>query len=271
MVPFLKKYCKQGGAIPSPNFLRDHYLREIGADLRNEITAKIQNSVARNQSMSLIVDESTDNSERHVLNFVLRCRSDNYLLNSVVLQDPPYHHNVATEIINAMVKNNISSSVRFLVTDNAEYCKKAFTDILSSLYPKMVWIGCWAHIINLCGNAWLGHFTATKKFLILVKKAFKKKVGAARRARFTRFLRQCAVPNIKVPPTIKFTRWTSAMNAAIYHAQFFEFYKDFFNMEYSKLDALYLNEICELLNHQETTLQIKFELQFISETAKKNN
>ena len=33
------------------------------------------------------------------------------------------------------------------------------------------------------------------------------------------------------------------MNAAIYHAEFYEFYKDFFNMEHSKLDALYLNKI----------------------------
>ena len=40
-------------------------------------------------------------------------------------------------------------------------------------------------------------------------------------------------------------------------------------MEHNKLDALYLNGICELLIHQRTALQIKFELQFISKTAKK--
>ena len=119
--------------------------------------------------------------ERHVLNLVLKFNENVILLESEFLEQPVNHQSLA-QFVNATIQTHgLATSFIFYVTDNTSYCLKSFSDILSRLYPRMIWVGCWAHIIDLLGDTWQSHFSSSNEILKLLRQFFKKKIAAGRR------------------------------------------------------------------------------------------
>ena len=90
------------------------------------------------------------------------------------------------------------------------------------MYPQLVWVGCWAHIVDLCGDCWQHHFKLSNKFCSLMKFFFKKKSSAGRKKRWISHLKNNGVRPC-LPPTANFTRWTSWLKVTQYHAKMLPF------------------------------------------------
>lgn len=58
----------------------------------------------------------------------------------------------ATTVYSVKTIRNIGinfNQVISIVSDNASYCKKAFKDVLSAVYPNSLQVLCIAHVVNL--------------------------------------------------------------------------------------------------------------------------
>ena len=60
----------------------------------------------------------------------------------------------ATIVHSAIIKTVSEVGINFnqvisIVSDNAAYCKKAFRDVPSAVYPNSLYVLCIAHILNL--------------------------------------------------------------------------------------------------------------------------
>ena len=125
---------------------------------------------------SINIDETTDERERHVLNTILAVKGQSFLASTEVL-DHAANHQSLTKSVNRIIQNfGLEDHVIVYITDNTGYCSKSYTDCLMRLYPKMIWVGCWAHIIDLIGDTWQKHFTLSTRVLGLLRQIFRKKV-----------------------------------------------------------------------------------------------
>jgi len=69
---------------------------------------------------------------------------------------------IAQLIIRTLTSIGIDfNNVLALVSDNAAYMKKCFTDGLRGLLPNAVHVTCWAHILSLVGEEFRGAFELT--------------------------------------------------------------------------------------------------------------
>ena len=231
MAPFLKKYCREGGSLSNPKNLRDYHVPKVTETLRKKLCDLVKAAVIAKSVFIINVDETTDEKERHVLNLVLKFNENVILLESEFLEQPVNHQSLA-QFVNATIQTHgLATSFIFYVTDNTSYCLKSFSDILSRLYPRMIWVGCWAHIIDLLGDTWQSHFSSSNEILKLLRQFFKKKIAAGRRKRWKQHLRNNAIENPKFPPTANFTRWSAWLKATQYHAKYASLYASFFETE----------------------------------------
>ena len=152
MMPFMRKHCKVGGALTTGKNLRDNYVPVVANELRSKIQNLITQWTSQNQIISLNIDESSDEAERSVLNIIVCIRNNFILLDTNFLDDPANHENLAAVTNDAIVKFGIRDATKFLITDNTAYCRKAYEYILVRVFPNLIWIGCWAHIIDLVGD-----------------------------------------------------------------------------------------------------------------------
>ena len=210
--------------------------------------------------MFLNVDETTDNCERHVVSFILRTREEIVLIESKFLGTPVNGQSLAEMCNDVIISRGIKNQLRYFITDNAEYCKKAFNS-LKMVFQKLNWLGCWAHLIILCGNAWFNNFSITKRFVSLLNQIFEMNTGAGRKLRFVHFLKRNAVENVKAPITSTQTRWNSLLKATSYHAEVFDYYKPFFEKEILHCESESLDEVSQIL--KESSFELKLELLFI--------
>ena len=200
------------------------------------------------------------------MNFILRIREKIVLIESKFLGTPVNGQNLAEMCNDVFISRGIKNQLRYFITDNAEYCKKAFNS-LKMVFPKLDWLGCWAHIINLCGNAWFNNFSITKRFVSLLNEIFKKNTGAGRKLRFVHFLKRNAVENVKAPITSTQTRWNSLLKATSYHAEVFYYYQPFFEEEFLHCESESLDEVSQIL--KESSFELKLELPFVKDHAQK--
>ena len=107
--------------------------------------------------------------------------------------------------------------MRFHLTDNAEYCRKSFADILNLLCNELQWKGCWA-VVEVVGNAWKDHFILSKRLLTLLNLAFRKDHRLGRKMRFRKFEKARAVIKPKGLPVYVYNRWNS-IKVSIYHSK----------------------------------------------------
>ena len=79
MRPFLLKYCKEGGSIPS---IRELHLPKLFACHFAALKAKLAN-----ESISIITDETTDCCDHSILNIIASIRGESFLIDDVTLSE----------------------------------------------------------------------------------------------------------------------------------------------------------------------------------------
>lgn len=267
MKPFLQKYCRYGGSLPHASHLRQKFVPQVSEKKRAKVNELISDAVLRNVVMAINPDESTDAADRSLLNIMLSFEGQTFLLQSDFLEAPLNHAELARIVSSAMVKFGIEKCVKLYITDNAEYCHKSYTDILSKMYPDMLWVPCAAHFVNLCAGTWQTFFELTNKFLHLMRRLFKKKTTASRRRRWIEFLKRHGNQSPRQPPRPGFTRWTAWFTAVNYYLEFFEFIYDFVCEERETCGTSYIDELCDIFREKSSLSQLEIELSFISDNA----
>ena len=102
--------------------------------------------------VDLIADETTDCRDKSILNVIATIRGKCYLI-GIAKMDACNHSTFSQEIVKCVSGVEIPfDRVRAVVTDSAAYCKKAYREILSPLFPKSTYVLCLAHIVNLASE-----------------------------------------------------------------------------------------------------------------------
>ena len=256
---FMKKRVINGGAVVNGRFLRTEYLPVVSKIHEKELDDIISNS----DGYTLIVDE-TDDSEnnRSVLNIlvspVLKNTHDDkivaYLLESVVIEDESVDHAfVARHVITACRRLDLLKVTSF-VSDNVSYMRKAFTDILTNIFPNAVHVTCSAHLYHLLCLKIIHEFTELTTLITEWRGLFKNSRG--RKNRFLNYLRTLLNRNYDIsctllPKYVK-TRWGTWFKSAMWLSShnLIDVLKPFVLSEMQHSDSQQLSNVLAMLSQQ---------------------
>ena len=195
---FLKRRVENGGAIVCSTALRSVYFPIVSSIHQNELEEIISESIG----YSVIADETDDSAnDRAFYNilFTPTLISSNdpklvsYLLKSRVITDEAVNHSFAArELILACSKLDYNKIIA-IVTDNVAYMRKAFTDILSPLFPYAIHVTCSAHLFNLICKIIFEEMKDISSFITSWRALFT--LNRGRKRRFIIFLTQINVRN----------------------------------------------------------------------------
>ena len=262
MRPFLEKHCKQAGALPKVPTLRTTYVPKL---FESHFSAL--KSLLRDDYVSITADETTDVRDHSILNVIASVRGKPFLI-GVVKMDTCNHSTFSQAIIKSVSEVGIAfDHVICIVSDSAAYCKKAYRDVLSAVYPNSVHVLCTTHIVNLASEVFHHHtdFKHTSD-LIAIKSSLFKKPG--RKSRFLKFLADfIASSDVKLPPVPVSSRWNSWFQAASYHATRIHLYEGFYKAE--KAQGMAVERIIELVTHKTIYPEISLQLYFIKENCQR--
>ena len=116
MRPFLLKYCKEGGSIPSVNFIRELHLSKLFACHFAALKAKLAS-----ESISII----TDCHDHSILNIIASIRGESFPIDVVTLSECN-HQTVSQACIRAVTHVDIEfEKIIVFVADSGAYCKKS--------------------------------------------------------------------------------------------------------------------------------------------------
>ena len=268
--PFLVKYCKQGGTLPQNKTLRTDYVPKLYTEHVEQLK-----KLLKDEPVAIVADETTDVRDHSILNVLAIVRGKSYLIDVITLTacnltlTACNHQTLSRGIVSAVQAMEIDDgNVTAIITDSAAYCKKAFKDVLSVLYPNATQILCLAHVLNLAGEVfqkWPA-FGRLATFVSMVKSAFNKK--ASRKARFLAYLGEYLPANlVSLPPVPCSTRWNTWFYAVIYHAARIHVYHGFFNVEASK--GIAVESIIEMLANKDIYLELRLQSSFVVENCKR--
>ena len=156
-----------------------------------------------------------------------------------------------------------------IVSDSATYCKKAYREVLSVVFPQSTHILCLAHIVNLAAEIFhhFPDFKHTSDLIAMIKSSFFKKPG--RKSRLLTYLSDY-IPSseVKLPPLPVSSRWNSWFEAAIYHGTQVHLYEGFFKAE--RGTGMAVQRILELVIHKEIYSQILLQLYYLKEDCQRS-
>ena len=261
--PFLLKYCKQGGALPQVATLRTSYVPKL-----YESHFSALKDLLHDEYVSITADETTDVRDHNILNVIASIRGRPFLIN-VVKMDACNHSTVSQAIIKSVSEIGIDfDHVIAIVSDSAAYCKKAYNDVLSAIFPNSMHVLCIAHIVNLVAEVVHHHadFQHTSTLIAMIKSSLYKKLG--RKDRFLKLLADFIVSSdVKLPPVPIFSRWNSWFEAAIYHTTRIHLYEGFYKAE--KAQGMAVKRIIELVTHKKIYPELCLQLYFIKENCQR--
>ena len=239
MMPFFRKHCKQGGALPQSDCLRVRYVAKLFEKHLSALKTLLS-SLA--MPLFITADETTDIRDKSVLNVLASIKGEAYLI-GVEQMEACNHSTVSQAILKCLGDVGITFNQVFeIVTDNAAYCNKAVRDVLSMVLLNSMHI---LHIVNLVADVFQKHkyFYHTTTLITMIKSSLYKKPG--RKARFFIFLANTIAPaDVKLPPVPVSTHWNSWFGAAFYHSHRLHVYEGFYKAE--KGNIVYVSCECEL-------------------------
>ena len=140
--------------------------------------------ILKGKQLSVTADETTDVRDHSILNVIATVDGRPYLV-GVVKMGACNHSTFSQAIIKSVTDVGIAfDNVMAIVSDSAAYCKKAYRDILSVVFPKSTHVLCLAHIVNLAAEVF--HFKHTSDLISMIKSSLFKKPG--RKSRHLAFL-----------------------------------------------------------------------------------
>jgi hypothetical protein len=146
LLPFFKKYLKEGGAIPKAPTLRQIYLPSVFE--KHIISLKL---LFDSRPISIIMDESLDSCARCVVNTIFVYRNSTKLV-SVDFLNSVNNSTMGQTLFYVLTNYNISFDEPILfLSDSATYMKKCYRDVLKPVMPQLIHAPCCAHILNLIG------------------------------------------------------------------------------------------------------------------------
>lgn len=173
--PFLRKHVTNGGSIPGSTQLRETYLPRLMPEMESAISSAMKDIT----SLNIILDETTDNTDRVVLDILFKIphREKPVLAQTCMLTTNINHRSLAQCVMEALGKHNISVTKGIVDTvtgDGASYITKAYKDILQPLIPDLMRVWCLSHQLNLIGEKWRDHQNngVMKKYLSLMNSVF---------------------------------------------------------------------------------------------------
>lgn len=261
--PFLKKHCKQGGALSGDDSYRRIHLPKL-----YEQHVETLKTLVADRAVTVIADETTDCRDRQVLNILVGTGEGKYYLIEVKFMTACNHSTLSQSVTKALTDMNIDfNNVFAFITDSAAYCKKAWHAVLKGLLPNAIHVPCLAHVLNLVGECWANNkqISVVKEFTTWTKSVFFKKPG--RKMRYLEYLKKKGVTNPKLPPEPCQSRWNSWFETVIYHEQYLELYCEFFLAE--KSSALAMQRLLEILTDDEKFADLKLYMSFIVDTCPK--
>ena len=105
-----------------------------------------------NQPVTITADETTDVRDHSILNVIASVRGKPYLI-GVLKMEACNHSTFSQAIIRSVSEAGISyQNVTSIVTDSAAYCKKAYKEVLSAVFPELAHVLCLAHVVNLAAE-----------------------------------------------------------------------------------------------------------------------
>ena len=146
LLPFFKKYLKEGGAIPQAPTLRQLYLPSVF-----ENHAKTLLSIFNSNPVCIIMNELSDDCARSVVNTLFTYRQNTKLVSVDFLQRVN-NTTIGQTLLPILHSYNISLNIpRLFLSDSAAYMKKCFREVLKPVMPQLIHVPCPAHILNLIG------------------------------------------------------------------------------------------------------------------------
>ena len=196
MLPFMRKHCKQGGALPQAATLRSLY---VPRQFQVHLSALKQ--AVQGCKVSIITDETTDVRDHSILNVVAGVRGK-YFLIDVCTMEACNHSTLSASVIKAVTSVGIEfQDIIAFVTDSAAYCKKAAREVLQPIFSNSCHVRCLAHIINLSAEVFQlwPEFSRVEHFVKMMKSVFFKK--PARKTSYLKFLKEYLPKDqVKLPP-----------------------------------------------------------------------
>jgi hypothetical protein len=146
LLPFLKKYLKEGGAIPKAPTLRQLYLPSVFE--KHIVSLKL---LFDSKPISIIMDESLDSCARNVVNTIFVYRNFTKLV-SVDFLNSVNNTTMGQTLFYVLTNYNIPFNKPILfLSDSAAYMKKCYRDVLKRVMSQLIHAPCCAHILNLIG------------------------------------------------------------------------------------------------------------------------
>jgi hypothetical protein len=146
LLPFFKKYLKEGGAIPQAPTLRQLYLPKV---FQKHLESLIE--IFNTKPVCIIMDELSDDCARSVVNTIFVYHQNTKLI-SVDFLDRVNSTTIGQTLFPLLHSYNISLNIpRLFLSDSAPYMKKCFREVLKPVIPQLVHVPCLAHILNLIG------------------------------------------------------------------------------------------------------------------------
>ena len=146
LLPFFKKYLKEGGAIPQAPTLRQIYLPRV-FDKHSSLLQNFFNQ----KPVAIIMDETTDDCSRSVVNTLFTFRQNTKLV-SVDFLERVNNSTMGATLLTILANYNIPYSLpRLFLSDSAAYMKKCYREALKPIMPQLIHVPCCAHIMNLIG------------------------------------------------------------------------------------------------------------------------
>jgi len=266
--PFLRKHVTNGGSIPGSSQLRETYLPKLLPELESAVDSLV-NEVS---SLSVILDEMTDNTDRVVLDILFKLPNHEkpVLVETCFLDGNINHRAVAQAVVGVLGKHKIpftKNVVDALIGDGASYITKAYKDILQPLIPDLMRIWCMSHQLNLIGEKWRDHANNAlmKKFLSLMNSLFSH--STARKLRFKAVCKRFGLPPALLPQ-YNATRWNSWYDCAVASCAKLDAIKTFLSEEYEHLATdnmpQNLRDLKEMIDDQSVWFTVSLCLAFTS-------
>ena len=214
MKPFLVKYCKQAGTLPQASTLRSTYIPRAFQDHFAALKILLQQS--HPAMVHLTADETTDASDESFLNVLATVKQKSYIIGVVRIEECS-HSTLSQGILKSVADVELPfDRIHAVITASAAYCKKAYREFLSAVFPHSIQVLCLAHIVNLAAEVF-HKYSDFGHLVTMVKLSFYKKPG--RKARFIAFLKDTiAAADVRLPPVPVSTRWNAWFETAVYHA-----------------------------------------------------